>query len=221
MMTRIPRRIVAFTLVELIVTMGIIAILVAIALPALSSAMQHANCAVCSVRMRSLGMAFHVYASDHNDQLPGRVTGAGNEKWPLLLLPYVQDQRCYADPGDPVASSMPTTNLVSNTANNSSFFFNGFNDLGFYTNPTATVGIVNLNNMSSLFLLGQQIHGSHQYYMDFVEGNEDDILNKTAYFNGANYVYADGSAAFVTLANYDNRQWLVNQAYTIPVVPGH
>jgi len=221
MMRRIPRRIIAFTLVELIVTIGIIAILVAIALPALSTAMLHADCAVCCVRMRSLGMAFHNYASDHNDQLPGRVTGAGNEKWPLLLLPYVEDQRCYADPGDPVASSMPTTNLVSNAQNNSSFFFNGFNDLGFYTNPNATVGIVNLNNMSSLFLLGQQIHGSHQYYMDFVEGNEDDILNKTAYFNGANYVYADGSAAFVTLANYNNRQWLVNQAYNIPVVPGH
>ena len=161
------------------------------------------------------------YSSDHNDQLPGRVEGAGNNKWPVLLYPYVQDPKCYADPGDPVASTVPSTNMVSNNGNNSSFFFNGFNDLGFYTNSTGSLGMVNLGNLSSLILLGQKIHGSTEYYMDFVEGNENDVLDKTAYFNGANYVYADGSARFVPLASYTNTDWLVNQSYVIPVVPGH
>jgi prepilin-type processing-associated H-X9-DG protein len=55
--------------------------------------------------------------------------------------------------------------------------------------------------------------------MDFVEppgGNENDILNKTAYFAGSNYVFADGSARFIKKTDYNDQMWLVNQNYVIP-----
>ncbi len=221
-----------FTLVELLVVVAVIGILVAIAFPAYSMALKHANFTGCLSHMRSLGIAFTVYANDNDGQLPGRVTTAGNNKWPLLLQPYVSDVKTYVDPGDPVASAVPVATLLSNSQNNSSFFFNGFNDLGAYTNQTVTVGLVNMTNMSNLAILGQQKSGSHQFYMDFAEGNQNDILNKTAYYNGANYTFADGSSRFITQAAYNantnggphtdgDSMWLVNQSYTIPVVPGH
>jgi prepilin-type N-terminal cleavage/methylation domain-containing protein len=208
----------AFTLVELLVVIGIIALLAGISVPVYSSILQHAHCTACGVRMRNLGIAFSLYATDNNGQLPGRVEGTA-DKWPVLLLPYVTDPKAYVDPNDPVAKSVAPSDLVSNTANNSSFFFNGFNDLGFYNNPTGTVHLVNLANPPNLILLGQKIHGSTQYYMDFVEGNENDILNKTAYFGGSNYTFADGSMQFLLLSAYNDKMWLVNQNYQIPPPP--
>jgi prepilin-type processing-associated H-X9-DG protein len=212
----------SFTLTELLVTICIIALLVVIAFPAYSAALQHANCTGCCSRMRTLGMAFGLYATDNNEQLPGRVEGTGNNKWPVLLEPYVPDVKTYVDPGDPVANQVPVTNLVSNDANNSSFFFNGFNDLGGYTNTAVTVNLTTLTDAANLILIGQKVHGSTQYYMDFVEGNQDDILNKTAYFGGSNYAFADGSARFLYLSQYNDDMWLVNQSYAIPPIPaGH
>lgn len=211
-----------FTLVELLATMAIIATLAALSFPAYQMALNHANCAGCASHMRTLGIAFTLYATDNNDQLPGRVEGAGSDKWPVLLLPYVTGPAVYVDPGDPVATHVPSQDLVSNTANNSSFFFNGFNDLGFYTNPSTTISLVNLTNLSSLLLLGEKVHGSTQYYMDFVEGNQDDILNKQSYFGGSNYTFADGSVQFLYVAQYSDTMWLVNQNYAIPPIPpGH
>ena len=145
--------------------------------------------------MRSLSIAFTEYASDNDGQLPGRVTGVG-DKWPVLLLPYISDPRAYVDPGDPIASTVPPQNLASNNGNASSFFFNGFNDLGAYDNPGVTVTLANIASASNLAIVGQKVNGSTQYYMDFEEGNENDVLNKTAYFQGANYAFADGSARY-------------------------
>lgn len=204
-----------FTLIELLVVIGIIALVAALAFPAFSMALQHAHSASCASRMRSLGVGFIEYANDNDGQLPGRVQGV-TDKWPLLLLPYVKDPVAYVDPGDPVAVKIPSTDLLSNGANHSSFFFNGFNDLGFYNNPGQSVRMANLNDTSNLILLAQKISGSTQFYMDFVEGNQKDQLNETAYFGGSNYVFADGSVRFLLKSNYDDTMWLVNKSYAIP-----
>lgn len=211
-----------FTLVELLVTLAIIALLMAASFPAYRMAIQHANCTGCLSHMHSLGGAFLLYANDHDAQLPGRAEGGVNDKWPVFLLPYVTGPAMYVDPGDPVATKVSGQDMVSNTANNSSFFFNGFNDLGDYTNPNSTVSIPSLTNSSTLLLLGEKVHGSTQYYMDFLEGNEDDILNKTSYFGGSNYTFADGSAQFLLASQYANTMWLVDKSYPIPSIPaGH
>lgn len=210
-----------FTLVELLVTIAIMAILVAVSFPIYTTAIQHAHCAACATNMRSLSLAFLSYSYEHDGTLPGRTTGS-TDKWPTILLPYCGgDTSVYVDPGDPVAVQVPPTNLVSNSGNNSSFFFNGFNDLGTYSNPNITVCLFNVPASSNLILLGQQKHGSNQYYMDFVEGNENDILNKTAYFGGSNYAFADSSVRYIKLADYMDSMWLVDPNYNIPTVPGH
>jgi prepilin-type N-terminal cleavage/methylation domain-containing protein/prepilin-type processing-associated H-X9-DG protein len=65
-----PRRR-AFTLVELLVVIGIIALLVAILLPALAGARRAANTVTCAANLRTILQAMHLYASQNNGAIPG------------------------------------------------------------------------------------------------------------------------------------------------------
>ena len=64
-----PRRR-AFTLVELLVVIGIIAVLVGILLPALGRAREQARRASCLSNLRQVHHAFHFYAQENKDKVP-------------------------------------------------------------------------------------------------------------------------------------------------------
>ncbi len=207
-----------FTLIELLVVIGIIAILSASSFPIYRVAINHAHCSACASNMHGIGIAFLSYAMDHDGLLPGRVqTG---DKWPTLLLPYIGgDPTLYVDPGDPVARRIPQSQLTVNSPNNSSFIFNGFNDQGALGNPNLTVNLLTVPASSQLILLGQQVPGGSNFYLDVNENDQNNVLNKQAYFGGSNYVFADGSLRYMKASDYSDSMWLVNQSYVIPT-PG-
>ncbi len=60
----------AFTLVELLVVIGVIALLVSILLPALNKAREAAHRVACSSNQRQLVMALRAYANDNRDCVP-------------------------------------------------------------------------------------------------------------------------------------------------------
>ncbi|MGE5609597.1 MAG: type II secretion system protein, partial [Bacillota bacterium] len=60
----------AFTLVELLVVIGIVAVLLAILLPALKRVRQQGERVVCASNLRQLGMAMLMFARDHKDRPP-------------------------------------------------------------------------------------------------------------------------------------------------------
>src|SRR5689334_4870266 len=60
----------AFTLVELLVVVGIIAVLLAILLPALAGAREAANRAKCLSNLRSMTQAAYMHAAEHKGYMP-------------------------------------------------------------------------------------------------------------------------------------------------------
>ena len=64
-----------FTMVELLVVIGIIVLLIAIALPVLSSARDAAKRATCASQLRQVGQALTAYATDNDGKFPDH----GNE----------------------------------------------------------------------------------------------------------------------------------------------
>src|SRR3954464_6442050 len=76
--TRTRRVAGAFTLVELLVVIGIIAILIAILMPALRRARESANGIACSSNQRQIMLAFLMFAADNKGHLPGNFTDFAN-----------------------------------------------------------------------------------------------------------------------------------------------
>lgn len=100
-----------FTLVELLVVLGIIALLAALLFPVLAEARTHARTRACISQLRQLGQSTLLYLPDWNDTYPlaGYVSINPQNQRCLMtlyheLVPYIKDKQivlCPAD-GDPV-----------------------------------------------------------------------------------------------------------------------
>ncbi len=85
----------AFTLVELLVVIGIIALLISILLPALNAANEAARTTACLSNLRQIGQAFATYAADNKGDVVPLACDAGalmpdtnnfKENWTTILV---------------------------------------------------------------------------------------------------------------------------------------
>lgn len=96
----VPQR-VGFTLVELLVVISIVAVLIALLLPALGQARQSARTLVCQNQLRQLGVGMHTYSVDNENSIPKSILGpsssvwtsAGTYSWDLQLRDYLASPR--------------------------------------------------------------------------------------------------------------------------------
>ena len=94
-----------FTLIELLVVIAIIGILAAILLPALARAREAGRRTACASNLMQIGMAMHLYASEHNGAFPWS-GGNGNARCLLTLYQeYATDYAVFICPSDPVHRS--------------------------------------------------------------------------------------------------------------------
>ena len=115
-----------FTLIELMIVLAILGILIAIILPALSSARERGRQSACLSNLRQLGLAIAAYAQDSDQQFPlgGDPADLHSDSWrnynggiywaeartlrPLtsVLQPYTMDARIWHCPSDTGFSSV-------------------------------------------------------------------------------------------------------------------
>jgi len=113
-----------FTVIEILVTLGITAVLIAIALPTYARITQRGRAAACLSNLRQIGMALNVYLGEHNLVFP-ELAGARNNtsqevsSIDTVLLPYAGSTNVFACPSDARGLAESTgTSYYWNTALN-------------------------------------------------------------------------------------------------------
>lgn len=208
-----------FTLTELLVVIGIIALLAALLTPALAGAKRKANQIKCLNNIRQVNLALTLYASDANGEFPPRREPP--EAWPWKLLAYYQDPTVLVCPSD----SLPPGFLFGNNLTNRlmarrSYVINGFND--FFKSTLSPEDYRKFdrwqwpNGMkesaipfpSETITFGEKKEGSFHVHMDFSQGtagndveeieqNRHRAGGKSGRDGGSNFAFADGSARFL------------------------
>lgn len=92
----------AFTLIELLVVIAVIAVLIAIALPAYGRVQAEARATQCLNQLRQMGAAARLYANDNDQRLPVTVhqRKQGGKSWSLTLQPYASGTIVFRCPVD-------------------------------------------------------------------------------------------------------------------------
>lgn len=123
------RRSTGFTLIELLVVIAVIAILMAILLPALKAAREHGKRAVCLNNLRQLTLAWIMYADDNEDclctawvgrpgcwvDIAGENASEATQRKAMesgVLFPYVKNVRLYKCPTG-IRGEMVTYSIVA------------------------------------------------------------------------------------------------------------
>jgi prepilin-type N-terminal cleavage/methylation domain-containing protein/prepilin-type processing-associated H-X9-DG protein len=220
-----------FTLMELMVVIGILAVLMALLLPALSRAKAKANQITCLNNNRQMLLASSMYANDHEDEYPPRWRGTNT--WPFKLKPYYANWKIIACPSD----SFGVTGWFSNDQNpNRSYLINGFNDY-FMENLSPSnyrlfqkwqwphgMKVRAIPNPSETMLFGEKRTGSHHVHMDIDQGyrgNDVEQIEHQRHGRGSNFGFIDGSAKLILKYQelYPVNLWAVEDKFRYPPGP--
>jgi len=88
----LPRRlrfIAAFSLVELLVAIAIVAVLAALLTPVVKAVVSSSRDTRCVSNLRQIGAAIHIYAADNGGKIPPKSVAADRTTWQTKIQPYL------------------------------------------------------------------------------------------------------------------------------------
>jgi prepilin-type N-terminal cleavage/methylation domain-containing protein/prepilin-type processing-associated H-X9-DG protein len=202
----------AFTLVELLVVTAIIAVLAALAAPAVNGAMSSGQRSKCASNMKSIGAGIHLYAAENNGRLPSINCLDPDSTWIEQLQPYLGTNYttvrvCPADPraAEKLRTDHATSYLMNERVEADSFYDGAtgelvpgeavFDRLVRIPNPSRSI-IMFLGNTNKTATGTDHIHSGVMSSWNGVRGEiwpdafGGGAPNGTA--GNANYLFADG-----------------------------
>ncbi|WP_309397842.1 prepilin-type N-terminal cleavage/methylation domain-containing protein [Cerasicoccus maritimus] len=193
-----------FTLVELIVVIGIIALLSAIFYSVAGIAKQKANTARSTSNLRQLGNATNLYAIDHQYDLP-MVSNSGNNyadpPWYMGLAEYIG---AIPKPGSKIAFQEGVENILYNPASEEeNKIINFAPSISCAPNPSArpAINVLKTTQVIDPAKKAWLITATNSYYY-----NPYNALGLEYPHNGqANVLYFDGSVGLVSKAEVIER----------------
>ena len=191
-------RLTAFSLVELLVVIGIIALLIAVLLPALNKARAQAKCVACQSNLRQIGQAMLMYANDNKGWLfPGNGGIEQTEvkiRWFIYVLkPHPPVDINSNDPKDWTPPVMLCPADDPDPANYHSYLVNNhLIEHNIVYSSKAPAGLT----PSRSVVMGEKITTATHYYVEtFGDGTSsyDDQVEKYRHGQkvGSNYLYLD------------------------------
>lgn len=104
----------AFTLIELLIVIAIVALLAAILFPVFAQVREKARQTTCASNLHQLGLALKMYADNYDDTWTAstypNALGVGSDRyWNDAIFSYVKNRRVYYCPSDPDAAERETS----------------------------------------------------------------------------------------------------------------
>lgn len=200
----LARRSHGFSLIEILVVIGIIALLIGLLLPSLQNAWASARMVNCQSNLRQLGQALYLYANNNGGWLvpvendpfaEGGVRGFGSllapkDRWPMKVFkvaaPAVETDNpadytpkvliCPADP-DPASAHTYALN----------------NPIAVHKCKLGSSDFAGLSS-SQVVLAAEKVSSANDYYLEPNNGDFDSALDvfRHGIKRGSNYLYFDG-----------------------------
>lgn len=181
-----------FTLVELLVVIGIIALLIAMLLPSLNKARESANSVKCASQLRQIGMGFQLYASRTKGFLIPGITGVPSplDNWSKVAAAELVDRANEGANSREKVFRCPS-NLISAQGDSSSHnsYFTSAALVGDIPGGLKPMKFVKVRQNSERILVAESISGGNGAATPDGTGNR----NTANWHNrGANYLFVDG-----------------------------